>query len=62
MDLPKEEIASASSSEIAESVIRVREGRVKVEGEYDGVLGKIHIFSEEERDKVLRKPKQMGLF
>jgi DNA helicase II / ATP-dependent DNA helicase PcrA len=62
LDLSKEEITSISSREIAESIIRVREGRVKVEGGYDGVFGKIHIFSEKERQEVLRTPKQMGLF
>jgi uncharacterized protein (TIGR00375 family) len=62
LDLSKDQITSISSHEIAESIIRVREGRVKVEGGYDGVFGKIHLYSDEEREKVLRKPKQMGLF
>lgn len=62
LDLPENEIAKISASEIATAVLRVREGKVRVEGGYDGVFGKIHIFSDEERDKVLRKPKQMGLF
>jgi uncharacterized protein (TIGR00375 family) len=62
LDLAKEQVATIASPEIAESVIRVREGRVKVEGGYDGVFGKIHIYTDEERAKVFRKPKQMGLF
>lgn len=62
LDLPESEIADISASEIATAVMRVREGRVRVEGGYDGVFGKIHIFSDEEREQVLRKPKQMGLF
>ncbi|MCL5008890.1 MAG: endonuclease Q family protein [Patescibacteria group bacterium] len=62
LDLPESEIAKISATEIATAILRVREGKVRVEGGYDGVFGKIHIFSDEERDKVLRKPKQMGLF
>lgn len=62
LDLSEKQITEISSHEIAEAVIRVREGRVRVEGGYDGVFGKIHIFSDEEREKLLRKPRQMGLF
>jgi DNA helicase-2/ATP-dependent DNA helicase PcrA len=62
LDLSESEIVSISASEIATAVMRVREGKVQVEGGYDGVFGKIHIFSDEERRQVLRKPKQMGLF
>lgn len=62
LDLSKEQITDISSREIAEAIIRVREGKVHVEGGYDGIFGKIHIFNEEERNQILRKPKQMGLF
>jgi len=62
LDLPEGEIAKISAPEIAVAVLRVRDGKVRVEGGYDGVFGKIHIFSDEERETVLRKPKQMGLF
>lgn len=62
LDLDEEQIARISSPEIAKSVIRVREGSVHIEGGYDGVFGKVHIFNESEREKVFRKPKQVGLF
>ena len=63
MDLdPKDQIAKISSPEIAKSVIRVREGKVHVEGGYDGVFGKIHLFEEGEREKIFKKPKQNLLF
>lgn len=62
LDLSEEQITKISSREIATAIMRVREGKVRVEGGYDGVFGKIHIFSQEERENILRKPKQMGLF
>ena len=47
---------------IAESIIRVREGQVHVEGGYDGVFGKIHIYDDAKRKKLLKKAEQVGLF
>jgi uncharacterized protein (TIGR00375 family) len=58
LDLSREEITKISNSMIAEAVMRVREGRVHVEGGYDGVFGKIEIYTDEERNKV----KQSNLF
>jgi len=40
--------------EIAEGIIRVREGKVFIEPGYDGVYGKIRIFSKGEQ-KTLSK-------
>ncbi len=62
LDLSEDQIIQISSADIATSVIRVRNGQVKVEAGYDGLFGKIHIFGEGEREKILKKPKQMGLF
>lgn len=62
LDLSESEIAKISAPEIATAVLRVRQGKVYVEGGYDGVFGKIHIFSDTEREKLFKKPKQMGLF
>jgi uncharacterized protein (TIGR00375 family) len=62
LDLLENQIAKISSPEIAQAIIRVREGKVQVEGGYDGVFGKIHIYEETEREKIFKKPKQMGLF
>ncbi len=44
LDLTKEEIEKLGNKEIAEAVIRVRQGNAHVEGGYDGVFGKIHIY------------------
>jgi uncharacterized protein (TIGR00375 family) len=62
LDLPKEEIAKISDLMIAESVIRIREGQVKLAGGYDGVFGKIEIYSDAERKKLFKKAEQESLF
>lgn len=62
LDLPKEEITKISDPMVAESVIRIRDGKVQVEGGYDGVFGKIHIYTEQERKKLFKKAEQESLF
>lgn len=46
MDAPFKEITEVTSQVIAEAIIRVREGKVKVIPGYDGVYGQIIIFPE----------------
>src|SRR3989344_6086016 len=58
LDLPKDEITAISDPMIAESIIRIREGKVEIEGGYDGIFGKVHIHSAAER----KKAKQTSLF
>ncbi len=62
LDLSEDEISKISTPAIGQAVIRVREGKVKLEGGYDGVFGKIEIFSEMEREKIFVKHKRTGLF
>jgi len=62
LDMDFDQIAKISSADIATSIVRVRNGQVHVEGGYDGVFGKIHLFKEGERDELFKKPKQTSLF
>lgn len=62
LDLSREEITKISNPVIAESIMRIREGRVHVEGGYDGVFGKIELYTEAERKKLFKQTEQQGLF
>lgn len=61
-DLDQEQISKISSRQIAESVLRVRRGQVHIEPGYDGVFGKIQIYSHEERKKFSPRNAQIALF
>ena len=63
LDSSKKEIEENSLSKIAEGVMRVREGKVFIEPGYDGVYGKIEIFSKQEKENFKKeKINQKKLF
>ena len=47
IDASKEQLAQVAGERIAEAIVRVRDGRVKVLPGYDGVYGKLVIFDED---------------
>ncbi len=55
LNAEREDISKASSPEIAEGIIRVRQGRVNVEPGYDGVFGKVRIFSKIEKKNFIKQ-------
>lgn len=59
LDLDQAGISAISDSAVAESVMRVRSGRVHVSGGYDGIFGTIHIYEEAERKQLLKTAKQV---
>jgi len=48
IDAPKQEMSKIVDPKIAEAIVRVREGRVRVIPGYDGVYGQLVIFEEGE--------------
>lgn len=59
LNASRQDIEATSSAEIAEGVMRVREGKVKIEPGYDGEYGVVKIFDDEERESF---SKQNSLF
>ncbi|MDO8436339.1 MAG: endonuclease Q family protein [bacterium] len=55
LSVSKEELERATLPEIAEGIIKVREGNVVKEPGYDGVFGKIRIFSKEATKMLTRQ-------
>jgi len=55
IDTPEQELKKATLAEVAEGIIRVRQGKVHPEPGYDGVFGKVRIFSKEEKKNLSRQ-------
>jgi len=53
LDVSRKDLATATQPEIVEAIVRVREGKVIREPGYDGVYGKIKIFSTEEKKEII---------
>ncbi|MEK7503720.1 MAG: endonuclease Q family protein, partial [Patescibacteria group bacterium] len=55
LEASKQDLIGATLPEIAEGIIRVREGKVSITPGYDGVYGKVSIFSKNERKKLAKQ-------
>jgi uncharacterized protein (TIGR00375 family) len=63
LDLSYEELAGFTQTTIVEGIKRNREEKLHIEPGYDGLYGKVQIFTEEERGQFLKsKNKQDSLF
>ncbi|MBI3420932.1 MAG: DNA helicase UvrD, partial [Candidatus Sungbacteria bacterium] len=59
VDASRALLEDATSAEIVEGIMRVREGKLHIEPGYDGEYGKVKIFEEGEAKRFV---KQVGLF
>jgi len=55
LNAPYQILKTATLPEIAEGIIRVREGKVYIEPGYDGVFGKIRVFSKGEQKSLSKQ-------
>ncbi len=55
LNIPRSDLGATTLPEIAEGIIRAREGKVLIEPGYDGVYGKIRIFSKEEKKDLSKQ-------
>jgi PHP family Zn ribbon phosphoesterase len=62
IDRSKNELSSVAGEQVAEAIVRVREGKAKVIPGYDGVYGRLTISNGPEQEKTLpRRVQQLNL-
>ncbi|MBU3934392.1 endonuclease Q family protein [Patescibacteria group bacterium] len=55
LEASKENLDKVTFPEISEGIIKTREGKVYIEPGFDGVYGKVKIFSKEEQKKAIKQ-------
>jgi len=55
LNIQESELKKSAPAQIAEGIIRAREGKLFIEPGYDGVFGKIRIFSEQEKKGLIKQ-------
>ncbi|MBU3964673.1 endonuclease Q family protein [Patescibacteria group bacterium] len=55
LNVEQSDLENIASIHIAEGIIRARQGRVNIEPGYDGVFGKVRIFSELEKKNLIKQ-------
>ena len=55
LEVNRQKLETLTLPEIAEGILRAREGKVFIEPGYDGVYGKIRIFSKKEKEEISRQ-------
>lgn len=61
LDLSKQELYKIMPVTLADGILRMREGRIKIQPGFDGQYGVVDIFSDKER-KLAKENKQTSLF
>ncbi len=57
LDVPIEKLKKIASEHLVEGIRRAREGEVNIQPGFDGVFGKVKIFSEVEKKEIIRQKK-----
>jgi DNA helicase-2/ATP-dependent DNA helicase PcrA len=52
LDLPEEEIKGSTNEVLAEAILRMRRGQVRVEPGFDGQFGRVRLFAEGEAEQI----------
>ena len=58
INLPQEALLKSCAPRIAQGILNVRQGKVKITPGHDGVYGKVEIFGEEDKERE----KQLSFF
>jgi PHP family Zn ribbon phosphoesterase len=62
IDVSKDELSAVAGEEVAEAVVRVREGKAKVVPGYDGVYGQLILSNEVQKEQIVpRRVQQLNL-